>query len=498
MTIPNSILRIGADAFYNCYSLASVTIPFSVTSIGKGAFNNCGLRSVVIPNSITAIEDDVFFDCYSLASVTIPVSVTSIGNYSFGDCYGLISITIPNSVTSIGKGAFYNCGLKSVVVPASISSIEDSSFQGCYALTSVTFPISVTSIGNYSFYNCYALKTVTIPGNVSRLGNFLFGNCYALTSATIAGSVTSIGANAFSNCYGLSKITFLGNAPAMGNGWKSGCSSNMTVYCYQGMIGFTSSSWYGVTLSIMTSLIAPQNLTATAGDGIVRLAWTAPINKVVGSTISYAVYQNGTDIKHLDGLVLVVTGLTNGKTYNFTVVNPRTMGNMQNFTSVAIKLPVVGMAVDGTATNESGGSIANATVTLSNNMTVTTNDFGMFVFYGVKAGNYSLSISKDGYSTLTQNITVKAGANTDLDAVVLTESGVDTGSAPSSGQYHALCDHRRSGGSGCGRLLSVPSQEEDKPKKEVGQGTKAIGMIHPIPFKMFRGRNDLSSGSDRS
>lgn len=40
-TIPDSVTRIGYDAFENCIALTGVTIPESVTSIGNGAFRYC-------------------------------------------------------------------------------------------------------------------------------------------------------------------------------------------------------------------------------------------------------------------------------------------------------------------------------------------------------------------------------------------------------------------------------------------------------------------------
>lgn len=83
----NSVISIGSDAFYRCYSLISVIIPNSITSIGDGAF----------------------LACYSLTSVTIPNSVTSIGNYAFNHCTSITFITLSNSVTSIGFHAFSDC-----------------------------------------------------------------------------------------------------------------------------------------------------------------------------------------------------------------------------------------------------------------------------------------------------------------------------------------------------------------------------------------------------
>ena len=432
VTIPNSVVSIGAGAFQNCYSLTTLTIPNSVSSIGAGAFYDVGLRSVVIPNSVKIIEDDLFFDCYSLTSVTIPVSVTSIGNYSFYNCYALTSVTIPKSVTSIGAGAFFNCGLRSVVIPESVSIVKERCFQGCYALTSVTIPVSVTSIGNYSFYNCYALTSVTISSNISKLGNDLFGNCYALTSATFTGTVKIIGESAFLNCYSLVSITFYGNAPSMGSGWKTGCSSNMTVYCYQGATGFTGTSFTGATVRTMTSPNAPQNLTAVAGDGIVRLTWNPPSGSASTPILNYLIYQNGTYALLASSTSVTISGLRNGQSYNFTVLVPNTKGNLVNSSSVIVKIPIVGVAVAGTVYDIAGNPMANATVTLGNFTAVMTSEYGFFMVTGVVPGEYGLTIAKVGYTTETQNVTVTSGQNMNIQSIVLNLTSVLT-SGDSSG-----------------------------------------------------------------
>ena len=208
VTIPNSVTSIGDDAFWGCWSLSSVTIPNSVTTIGENAFYGCsGLTSVTIGNSVTTIGNYAFYGCSGLTSVTIPNSVTSIGNHAFDGCTRLTSVTIPNSVTSIGDDAFRKCsGLTSVTIPNSVTSIGDDAFQYCSGLTSVTIPNSVTSIGNHAFDGCTSLTSVIIGNSVTSIGENAFEGCSGLTSVTIPNSVTSIGGNAFAHCSGLTSV----------------------------------------------------------------------------------------------------------------------------------------------------------------------------------------------------------------------------------------------------------------------------------------------------
>ena len=171
------ITSIGGSAFYNCYSLASITIPSGVTSIGGSAFYNCySLASITIPSGVTSIGGGPFSYCYSLASLTLPSGVTSIGNSAFSYCYSLASLTIPSGVTSIGNSAFYNCyRLAPITIPSGVTSIGDSAFYNCNSLASLTIPSGVTSIGGSAFYNCYGVAEYHIkPTSVPTGGTTMF------------------------------------------------------------------------------------------------------------------------------------------------------------------------------------------------------------------------------------------------------------------------------------------------------------------------------------
>jgi Flp pilus assembly protein TadD len=76
-----------------------------VTAIGERAFSGEIFDKVTIPNSVTRIGEDAFRGCTSLTSVTIPYSVTRIGEDAFYGCTNLTSVTFEQSY-SLPSGIF--------------------------------------------------------------------------------------------------------------------------------------------------------------------------------------------------------------------------------------------------------------------------------------------------------------------------------------------------------------------------------------------------------
>ena len=186
--IPETVVKIGDNAFFNCYYLTSISIPESVTSIGKYAFHFClRLLNATIPKNVKSkgvgafavearmsdiqvSEDNKYFtsengilydkkkkvliQCPRAKSgeIKIPESVTNIGEEAFEYCQNVTSIIIPESVTNIGRVAFESCeNLTSVIIPQGVTQIEESTFAGCSSLKSVTIPKTVTSIDQSAF-----------------------------------------------------------------------------------------------------------------------------------------------------------------------------------------------------------------------------------------------------------------------------------------------------------------------------------------------------------
>jgi hypothetical protein len=64
-----------------------------------------GLTRVIIPNTVTKIGEQAFTFQTSLTSVTLPSSLVEIGKQAFYNCKALTTVTIPASVTKITFGA---------------------------------------------------------------------------------------------------------------------------------------------------------------------------------------------------------------------------------------------------------------------------------------------------------------------------------------------------------------------------------------------------------
>lgn len=233
LVIEDGVTSIAPWAFNDCSALASITIPNSVISIGSDAFKGTAwydsqpdglvyagkvayrykgaLQSpaITLEEGTTGIGAYAFDQYYDLTSITIPSSVKNIDTFAFAYCYGLTSIEIPNSVTNIDKWAFAGCeGVTSLTIPNNLTVIKYGAFAGLASLTSLTIPESVTSIEDAGFTGLESLTTLIIPNNVTSIeyGAFIGGG---FSSIVIGSGLRHIGADVFSRCDNLTDVTCL-------------------------------------------------------------------------------------------------------------------------------------------------------------------------------------------------------------------------------------------------------------------------------------------------
>lgn len=238
-TIPDSVITIQNDAFYNCKNLTNIEIPGSVTAIAYEAFWGCSsLKNVTIPDNVTEIKSETFGNCNSLTNIIIPNNVKSIKNDAFYNCTSLMELIVDsdNEFYSSEDGMLFDKNLENliycpegksgdIIIPDGVTTIQNHAFQYCKNLTSIAIPDSVTSINSGAFYDCSRLTHVTLSNNLTSISSNTFGNCSSLKSIIIPDGVTSIGYAAFEGCSNLTDVITSNNIMTIENSAFYDCSS---------------------------------------------------------------------------------------------------------------------------------------------------------------------------------------------------------------------------------------------------------------------------------
>lgn len=319
VSIPSSVLSIGAQAFYQCRGLNSVTIGEGCKVINSQAFYSCSnLSEIVIPGSVSIIEALTFANCQSLSNITLNEGLTYIGDYAFGALQQLTSITIPSTIINMGVTPFYNCRRLAKIVwnakhcadfiyrrnaPFSRYSFasgpysedartfvtyDDMSYYDSednhrtsyaynsgyqYALsfnfgiqntwtTSITFGNEVEHIpANLCNHFIGELRNLVIPDNVKTIGDSAFYGCTNIVSVKLGTGLTEIGKYAFGTCTNIASITFQDNLTSINPSAFSGCSSLKTIIFGKNVTNIGSYAFSGCPInSITTYVVEPPYL----------------------------------------------------------------------------------------------------------------------------------------------------------------------------------------------------------------------------------------------
>ncbi len=251
IVVEEGVSTISRDAFYNAGKAETVSLPDSIMSIGYNAFSYCTkLKSVTIPPSIRIIDSAVFLRCESLETVVLPDEIATIDEYAFCGCTSLKNINVPSSLKKIGESAFDECeSLQYFVLPEGVKTIGDSAFSGCSELLKCNIPSTCTSIGKFAFMGCRKMggkfvipsgvkaiqsctfdacekiEEIILPQGLTTIGERAFYYCNSLTSLVIPNTVTSIGKSAFGLCQKLQEIEIPEGVTVIKWGTFSACTA---------------------------------------------------------------------------------------------------------------------------------------------------------------------------------------------------------------------------------------------------------------------------------
>lgn len=227
LVIPDSVIEIGAYAFYGCSHLENVSLPKNLKVIPEGCFSDCALKyvefpgsleeigagafkcnsvtdgesatvyrteqnltKVVIPDNVMVVGDEAFLGCAYLADIEVngkfnyfgydvfkktawydskPDGMIVIGElvYNYKGVFEEKSLTIPDYVSCIAARAFFTCKIQTVELPKGVV-ICNEAFRST-ELKKLIIPDGVTELLPYVFKACYHLHTVVLPKSLKKL-----------------------------------------------------------------------------------------------------------------------------------------------------------------------------------------------------------------------------------------------------------------------------------------------------------------------------------------
>lgn len=199
-----TVTEIGPNAFKWCKATA-ITVPESVSKIGASAFYGCkNLTTLNILGHVKVIPSCMCFDDTSLKTLIIPDDVDVIGRDAFRNT-SLTSLPAP-SAKYIGQQAFSNTNIRKLDMHNTI--LDKCAFLGCPYLVSVTISSDYpTVIPDQAFSSCRALKSLELHGVVS-IGDKAFEDCCQLETVFFHSPVDTMGLWSFGNLLTIKKVYY--------------------------------------------------------------------------------------------------------------------------------------------------------------------------------------------------------------------------------------------------------------------------------------------------
>ena len=176
LVLPDSLKKIGREAFAGCENLKKIHFGNGVEEIGECAFDACeSLSEIDLPGCINWIDEYAFASCRSLSRVHISNGSDSEGcgyiynicERAFAHCKALTYVDIEKRVEDWGDEVFANTGLREFVCPDMIEREREQFHTGVY-------------LSERMFENCSKLKRIVLPRNLECIGEDAFKDCTKL------------------------------------------------------------------------------------------------------------------------------------------------------------------------------------------------------------------------------------------------------------------------------------------------------------------------------
>lgn len=246
-TIPNSIKKIDARAFYFCKSLANVSMSDNVETIEEYAFAGCSAKNINLSKALKIIEHYAFNNS-GLESITIPSSVEQIGYDAFsGSKLNNISFPSDTNIKMFGSRVFrdtpyYNDESNwengTLYIGPYLINVDGDIVSGNYTVKNGTIGIAAFAFGGLELESCTNVTNIVFPNTLKYVSYGAFCECKKITKLSFPESVEVIWEGPFSDCTNLKEITI--NNPlcdmfsrSIDGGWAL-FATNLTIRGYAG------------------------------------------------------------------------------------------------------------------------------------------------------------------------------------------------------------------------------------------------------------------------
>lgn len=267
VNMPETIQKIGANAFKGCVSLEQIEIEGIVKSVGAGAFEQTAwmeahkadelvilddtvlvsvsdsVEELYVPETVRVIADEACKENKDLKTAVMTSSTGYIGNKSFYGCTSLTDAILPNGVKNIGDYAFTDSMIRRAVIPATVLSVGKGAFQGCTELEQITLWDGIVRIGSSAFSSCTSLKQAAIPDSVTELGSSAFKKCSSLQTVSLGIHITSIADYTFQGCTSLSSVTMGSKVTRIGTFAFNKCTALQSITLPEGLVKIGSDAF---------------------------------------------------------------------------------------------------------------------------------------------------------------------------------------------------------------------------------------------------------------
>ena len=300
--IPETVAKIGYQAFHNCRNLRELHIPQRVTLLGAllaenspnlktvyfhavnaapdtsyteaGAFTNSSVETVIFGEGVQLVPTRLFSQCKTLRRVELGSRVTSIAMEAFHGTTALTEVVWNGVLKEIHNGAFCGSGLTSLTLPPSLESIGTTAFAdlsldceqlllgerlqtigegafqnagriGKLLISSVSLS-SKSTISQYfaPFYNT-TVESVELAPTVTRLSPYLLSGVNGLREAVLDCNMTEVSERLFVATAMLEKVTLGDRITSIGEFAFSDCASLHTVEGFENVRTVRGSAFAG-------------------------------------------------------------------------------------------------------------------------------------------------------------------------------------------------------------------------------------------------------------